>query len=124
MKDIDELIKETLSQEEIKFYDELDEQNLFEMVKGLFTAKFKWIMIAMNIVQIIAFGLFVYCIIQFLGTDNTNELIKWLGAGFVCAMVSVIIKLFSWMQMNNNAILREMKRLELQMSSIAGKISK
>ena len=31
-EDIDKLIKETLTQEEAKFYDDLDEQNVFQMV--------------------------------------------------------------------------------------------
>jgi len=33
------------------------------------------------------------------------------------------LKLFGWMQMDKNAILRELKRLELQVSSLAGKMS-
>ena len=32
MEDIDQLIKETLSKEEAKFYDELEEQNVFQMI--------------------------------------------------------------------------------------------
>ncbi|WP_106794887.1 DUF6768 family protein [Aquimarina sp. Aq78] len=123
MKDIDQLIKETLSQEEAKFYDDLDEQNLFEMLGGLFNTKHRWIIVLMNIATVIAFGFFVYCIIQFLNTDNTNELIKWFAGGAICIMIIGMTKLFAWMQMDKNAVLREIKRLELQVSSIAGKIS-
>lgn len=123
MKDIDQLIKETLTQEEAKFYDELDEQNLIDMVGGLFKTKHRWLIVIMNIVHIIAFGLLVYCIIQFLNTDNTNELIKWFAAGSICITFTVMIKLFSWMQMDKNALLREIKRLELQVSSLASKKS-
>ena len=36
MEDIDQLIKETLTQEEAKFYDQLDEQNAFQMVSRAF----------------------------------------------------------------------------------------
>lgn len=123
MKDIDQLIKETLSQEEAKFYDDLDEQNLFEMLGGLFNTKHRWIIVLMNIATVIAFGFFIYCIIQFLNTDNTNELIKWFAGGAICIMIIGMAKLFAWMQMDKNAVLREIKRLELQVSSIAGKIS-
>jgi hypothetical protein len=35
--------------------------------------------------------------------------------------MSTFMKLFSWMQMNKYAIIREMKLLELQMASIANK---
>ncbi len=123
MNDIDQLIKETLTQEEAKFYEELDEQNLLGMVGGLFKTRNRWIIIMMFIVNIIAFGIFIYCLIQFLSTDNTNELIKWGLAGFFCIMLTSMLKLYSWMQMDKNALLREIKRLELQVSSLSGKIS-
>ncbi len=123
MNEIDKLIKETLTQEEAKFYDELDEQNLFEMISGIFNTKHRWIIILMNIVMLIAFILLIYSVVQFVNADSTNELIKWSAAGFVCMMFVSMIKIFSWMQMDKNALLREIKRLELQISSLAGKVS-
>mgnify|MGYP006893486912 CR=1 FL=1 len=124
MEEIDKLIKETLTQDEAKFYDELDEQNLFEMVGGLFNTKLKWLMIAMNIVQAASFILFIYCLVQFFGTDETNKLIKWGAGGFLFLLMSSMLKLFSWMQMDKNGLLREIKRLELQVSSLALRIQK
>lgn len=123
MEDIDQLIKETLSQEEAKFYDELQEQNVFEMVIGLFRGKNKWIIILMNVMTLVFFALFIYCAIQFFGTDITNELITWGISGFVMLMAMSMLKLFAWMQMDKNALLRELKRLELQVSSLSSKMS-
>ncbi|GAA4272346.1 DUF6768 family protein [Aquimarina gracilis] len=123
MIDIDQLIKETLTQEEAKFYDELDEQSLLGMVGGLFKTRNRWIIIMMFIVNIAVFGVFIYCLIQFLNTDNTNELIKWGLGGLFCVLITSMLKLYSWMQMDKNALLREIKRLELQISSLAGKVS-
>ena len=124
MDDIDQLIKETLTQEEAKFYNELEEQNVLEMVTGLFRGKNKWIMYLINFMTLIFFGLFVYCTIQFFNTDITNELIKWGIGGFIFLMGVSMLKIFSWMQMDKNALLREMKRLELQVSSLATKLSR
>jgi len=42
-EDIDTLIKETLTKEEAKFYDELDEQGILGMIWGLFRGKNSWI---------------------------------------------------------------------------------
>jgi hypothetical protein len=123
MEDIDRLIKETLTQEEAKFYNELDEQNIFQMVGGLFQGKLKWIFIYINIIMVIVFGLFVYCAIQFFNTDVTNELIKWAVLGTFCMIGVGMLKLFAWMQIDKNVILRELKRLELQVSSLATKLS-
>ncbi|GAA3518180.1 hypothetical protein GCM10022393_35370 [Aquimarina addita] len=123
IEDIDALIKETLTEEEAKFYDDLEEQNLLEMFGGLFKTKQAWLMIIMNIVNIIGLVFLIYCTIQFLNTDTTNELIKWLAAGGICLTFMIMIKLFSWMQMDKNALLREIKRLELQVSSLASRVS-
>lgn len=123
MEDIDLLIKETLTQEEAKFYDELEEQNVLEMVIGLFRGKNKWILIMMNVVTVIFFGLFIYCLVQFFDAIETKELLKW-GIGSIAFLLGVsMLKVFAWMQMDKNAILREMKRLELQVSSLSGKLS-
>ena len=122
-EDIDQLIKETLTEEEARFYNELEEQNLLQMVFGIFSGKNSWIVIVMSIVQVIFFGFFIYCAIQFFNTDATNELIKWGIFGTLSLMASSMLKLFSWMQMDKKAIIRELKRLELQVSSLASKIS-
>lgn len=121
---IDLLIKEALTEEERKFYDNLDEQNVFQMLGDLFNGKNKWIIILMNIVNLIVSGLLIYCIVQFFNTDVTNELIKWSAAGFICLMTVSMLKMFIWMQMDKNSIKRELKRLELQVSTLSSKISK
>jgi hypothetical protein len=121
-EDIDRLIKETLTQEEAKFYDELDEQNMLHMIGGLFQGKNSWLMVMMNVMTVIFFGLFVFCIVQFFGTSENTQLLKW-GFGAIMFLIGMsILKIFAWMQMDKNALLREMKRLELQVSSLSGKI--
>ena len=122
-EEIDKLIKETLSKEEAKFYDELDEQNVLQMVFGLFQGKNKWIMFVMNFMTLVFFGLFVYCTVQFLNTSETNELIKWGIGGIVFIFGVSMLKIYAWMQMDKNALIREIKRLEIQVSSLSGKIS-
>ncbi len=123
MEDIDQLIKDTLTQEEAKFYDKLEEQSVLGMIGGLFTGKNKWVVILMNIMTLVFFGLFIYCVVNFFDTTETNELLKW-GIGSLVFLIGVsMLKIFAWMQMDKNAILREMKRLELQVSSLSVKIS-
>lgn len=123
MEDIDLLIKETLTQEEAKFYDDLEEQNLMQMVFGIFSGKNSWLVIVMTIVQVVFFGFFIFCAIQFFNVEGTNELIKWGVFGILSFIASSMLKIFSWMQMDKKAIMREIKRLELQVSSLSGKIS-
>lgn len=123
LEDIDQLIKETLTEEEAKFYDELEEQNIWQMMFGIFKGKNSWINIVIAIVQLLWFVLFVYCAIQFFNTNETNELIKWGIFGMLSIMASSMLKFYTWMQMDKKALIREIKRLELQVSSLSGKIS-
>jgi hypothetical protein len=120
---IDQLIKEALTEEEVEFYDKLDEQNVFQMLGGLFTGKNKWIMVVMNVAMLLIFIALIYCIICFFSTDITNELIKWAIAGLICINAISLLKQFAWMQMDKNSIIRELKRLELQISNLASKLS-
>ncbi|QLG44132.1 DUF6768 family protein [Costertonia aggregata] len=116
---IDELIKETLSLEEAKFYEDLGEQNLMEKFGQVHKVKTGWLATVMTIVNIIIFLIFVFCAIRFFNTEITNELIKWACAGFLCMIFMSMIKLYIWMQMDKNDILRELKRLEFQLSILS-----
>ncbi len=122
-EDIDKLIKETLTQEEAKFYDSLDEQNWFGMISGLYKGKNSWLLIIMNIINIAAFGLLIYCLMQTFEVQDTNELMLWIAGVFFCFMIIGMLKIFAWMQIHKNALQREIKRLELQVSSLSGKMS-
>lgn len=123
MEEIDQLIKDTLNQEEAKFYDALEEQNVLEMLFGLFKGKNAWLNILLNIMIVVFFGALIYCGIQFFNSETTEGLIKW-GFGSLMLLLCIsMLKLFAWMQMDKHAILREMKRLELQIMSLSGKMS-
>ena len=123
MEDIDKLIKETLTEEEAKFYDDLDEQNVLQMVWGLFKGKNKWIMYMMNFMTLVFFGLFIYCLVEFFKAEITFNMIKWATGSIVFLLGVSMLKIFAWMQMDKNALLREIKRLELQLSSLSGRMS-
>lgn len=123
MEDIDKLIKETLTQEETKFYDDLDEQSFFKSLGGLFKGKNSWLVVTMNLFNAIVFGFLIYSIIQTMDVENTNDLILWVAAVILCFITMSMIKIYFWMQIHKNAVVREIKRLELQVSSLSSKLT-
>lgn len=122
-EEIDHLIKETLSEEESKFYDSLEEQNLFKEIFGIFTGKNGWLMVTISVVQVIFFFVFVYSVIQFLDTEETNELLQWGFLGTLCMIAVAMLKLYGWIRMEQRATIREIKRIELLLSSMTSKNS-
>ncbi|MEP2935730.1 MAG: DUF6768 family protein [Gilvibacter sp.] len=120
-EEIDKLIKQSLNEKEAEFYDSLDEQSLFGMMGGLYKGPMSWILVVMTIVNVIAFGVAIYCAIKFFGTDQTNELIKY-GIGFLTMiLMTSFVKTYSWMHLNRQAITRELKRIEFQISILSSK---
>ena len=120
-EEVDKIIKEALTEEEAKFYDSLDEQNVLQMLGGVFQGKNKWIMLLFNVMTFVFLGVMIYCIVQFFNTEVTKELIKWSVAGMICIIAVSMLKLYIWMQMDKNSIIRELKRLELQVSTLSAK---
>jgi len=122
-EEIDNLIKEALTKEEATFYDELEEQNFIGKLAGVFNGNMGWLVFVMNVVNLVVFALLIYCVIQFFNTDFVNELIKWAIGMLFCILFMSIIKLYVWMQMDKNDILRGLKRIELQVAALVGKVN-
>ncbi len=118
---IDDLIKEALNSEDAKFYEELEEQTLLEKLGSVHKGKTGWLASVMTVMHVVIFIVFVYCAIQFFNTEITNELIKWACAGFLCMIFMAMMKLYIWMQMDKNDMLRALKRLELQVAVLLEK---
>ena len=110
---IDDLIRETLSEEEASFYDSLEEKDIFGKLGAVYRGKMGWLSIIMTIVQLLIFVIFVGCVVVFLEAETAEELIKWGAAGFCCLLTITMLKLFIWMQMDKNDLLQEIKKLEL-----------
>ncbi len=120
-KHIDELIKETLTKEEAKYYDQLHEQDFFQEFGNLFTGKKAWATI-LSFIYIFAFiGVLIWAIINFIQVESVKEIATWGLVILVSFNAIGLLKIWGWMQMDKNELKREIKRLELQVSVLAGK---
>ncbi len=119
---IDKIIHEALSKEEAAYYDQLGEQSILDMSLGVFKGRNKGIYVLSVLMSLVLFGVFVYCAIEFFNADSIKDMLIYGGAGFWCMIGVMGIKIWYWMQMNTNSLLREMKRLELQIASLTERI--
>ncbi len=121
--EIDQIIYEALSKEEAEFYDQLGEQSIIEMALDVYKGRNRWVSVLSSVLGLIFFVIFVYAAIRFFQVDELSDIIRWMAIGFVCLGSSQALKIWQWMQMDKNAILREMKRLEMQISILDRKLS-
>ena len=123
-KEIDKIFHEALSTEEAAYYDQLGEQSVIDMAFGVFQGKNKTIYIITFIVSFFLFGVVIWAGIKFYHAETIKEMLSYGAISFFFMIAVMGTKIWYWMQMNNNALLREMKRLELQIASILNDRSK
>ncbi|MEO1021409.1 MAG: DUF6768 family protein [Bacteroidota bacterium] len=123
-EDIDQLIKESLNKEEAEFYNTLDQQGMFQMWGNLYTGRLRVWAFIISFFQIVFTGLTVYVGYLFFTADDTDQALTYGALTFIGILLISFMKLWHWMQMDKNAILRELKRLEFQIAVLSDKVSK
>ncbi|MFT7197451.1 MAG: protein-S-isoprenylcysteine O-methyltransferase Ste14 [Marinoscillum sp.] len=121
---IDPLIKEALSEEEAKYYTELNEQNFIVQHGQLFKGKQGWFTAITTIMIFALLGVVIYGFIQFVAAEETKDQILYAVIILMATTSIGLLKIWNWMQMDKYSILREMKRMELQMAALAAKSNK
>jgi hypothetical protein len=65
------------------------------------------------LLTLVFFALTVWCIVRFAGAADVDERLLW-GLGALMGIHAVsMLKLWFFMEMNRNSVLREIKRLEI-----------
>lgn len=121
-KELDEIIRKNLTQEEMSYYDQLEDPNMIDKVLRMYKGKNAWVFFVQTIAMLLVFIAFIYCTVQFFQEDDVAKMLKWGFGSFLTinavGMIKVILSVF----MSEINIIREIKRLELQLASIADSI--
>jgi len=120
MTDLDERIRRAVQASDNPDPDLLpSEQNIWQMMIGVYRGKNRWLNILAIVYTFVFTGLAVWTAISFFDAETTKGMLGW-GFGFTfCVLAVGNLKMWLWMQMDKNAVLREMKRLELQVALLA-----
>lgn len=115
MTNIDEQIRQALTEEDKKAIDEIDsEAGLFELIGMTFKGKQAWITYYIYFAGLVVAAAGVYFIIQYLGTSDIKSSLTYALLIITCLFIIAILKIFSWQQMQKLELLREIKRLEVR----------
>ncbi len=89
------------------------EPNLAEEVLIAFRGRHRWLSALFVAVNLVLFVVMLWAGSHFLHADNVSAEIKWGALAFVCLFAMSFIKLWFWLEMHTNRVLRELKRVEL-----------
>jgi len=121
-EEIDKLIEESLDQKEAEFYHQLDEEGVFKMWGNLYRGKLGGWAIVVTAFQLVFTVLAFYFGFKFFTAEGTELMLKFGGAMFIAILFTQMLKLWHWMQMDKNSILRELKRVEFQLAVLSDKL--
>jgi hypothetical protein len=120
MSDIDERIRTELSAEDQRFLARLDAGgSLYQDLAAAFQGRMRWLNILGSVIGLLLFIAAVYCAWRFLTVDDPRSVRIWGGGAALAFLGNAMIKLWFWIEVKSNGILREVKRVELRVASLA-----
>jgi len=118
---IDNMIAEALGDEGRAEFEALGEPTIFEQMAETFRGRTRWIN-RILIVDILVFtALLVFSVFRFHGATEVADQIFWASSSVLSVVIIGLVKLWYWMELNRVTVLREIKRLELQVARLVTK---
>ncbi len=91
----------------------IEETHVMDDLISVFRGRNRWWNTFGLVLSLVFFGLAIVCVVKFLGAEATKQQLFW-GFSFSACVLSVgLVKIYFWMEMHTNRILREVKRIEL-----------
>lgn len=117
MSKLDEAISDTLSKEDAEFLARFEaEPGFSQQMFGILRGPMAWVYWLFLIFAIPFAFLGIYAGWKFATEPELIVMIRWGGLAAFCFAVLVVVRLVFFMQINTNQILRELKRVELQVA--------
>ena len=117
MRDVDSLIEEALGREEREILDRIGaEPGFFGLALGLFSGKLGWVNALLMIVQGALFLGGAYAAWMFFAADETVSQLRWGLPSAVLLILATMIKMALWPNIQTDRLMRELKRIELQLA--------
>lgn len=122
MRDLDEMIDEALDAEERALLRSIGEEpGFFAQAFGLFGGSIGWVNALMVVIQGLLFIAGVVAAWNFFEAEDALHAIRWGLPAAVLLLTSLIIKMSMWPTLQSNRVIREIKRLELQVARASRK---
>ncbi len=123
MNDIDKKIREALQEDDARYLEDVEtELPILKMVLEVFQGRSRWLVILGCIAGIVFMALGVYSGVRFFQAEVVHDMLAWsLGIVFCMAAVTAM-KIWFWLELNKTAVTREVKRVELQLAQLSGRL--
>lgn len=101
-----------------------EQANALQLIKQSFKGTFRLTFIVVLVLQLIFAGLAIYSAYYLVNETDLGIKINWLAGTLASTVGFAIARLWFFMELNRLSVIREIKRVELQVSLLAEKVSK
>ena len=116
MRDLDQMIDEALDAEERELLRTLDEPGFFRQAFGVFSGPTGWMSMVMMFWQAVMFIAGVWAAWHFFEATDPVTQLRWGLPAAILLIFAAMLKMALIPRMESNRLLREMKRIELQIA--------
>jgi hypothetical protein len=122
MNELNRKIQAVLPADEAAALGPLDEPPVWQQFTETLKWRLGWIVLGTSIL-LPAFVIFaVVCAIYFFRADSVQEMLAWAGGFGIGLVAATAARLWVWMLMHHYQLLREIKRVELQLARLAARL--
>ncbi len=120
MREIDRKIRQALQAQDAELFDKIGgEPGVHEMVIDSFRGRLRWLVVLAAVWGTAFLALAVVCAVQFFRANTIRGMLAWATGCVLCIVYVMAMKVWYWMELNKNAVTREVKRLELEIARLA-----
>jgi hypothetical protein len=116
MNKIDDLIGQALTEEDRALLASHAEPGYLSQAFGIFRGPMAWVMWVVNVAAGLAFLAGLYAVWHMVAAPDALAAVKWGVGSLFLFQVTTLCKTFMGSHMEANRLLRELKRVELQVS--------
>jgi hypothetical protein len=119
MTDYDQTVRSALSAEDARLYDALGRsQNPVQAAFATLSSEHRLFAIGGWVFGVVMFAVAIYAASQFFEAETPRGMIGWTAGAIIALFALGFIKIWFFMEIQKNAVLRALKRVELQISAI------
>ncbi|MEM9235883.1 MAG: DUF6768 family protein [Verrucomicrobiota bacterium] len=93
------------------------EPHLAEELLIAFRGRSRWITVLAVALTLVTLGLGTWCLIRCLNAEEVKGQMLWGGGFMLCFLYTAFMKVWFWLELHSNRVLREIKRVELLLLS-------
>ena len=123
MDHLDRAVRQSLSAEDAQLLDHIAADDAFHrQVLATFAGRLRWFNALGWAAGFVLFGVASMMAWRFVYAPDLADMLRW-GAASALAFAGVaLVKVWFWLELQKNTVVRELKKLELQVASLAEQI--